>query len=132
MLGGLGDGFVLGGELADVAPPFLFGGDCLVRGQFGADVPDHTVEHRPGSGVRVIAGVRHAVAVIGPVEHDVGIVAVRAAGHGDVEVLPRRGRGGDDVRGFGRHALGSVGGDRVAEVPQTHSPVIVRGRTVTA
>ena len=116
VLGGLGDGFVLGGELADVAPPFLLGGDRLVRGQFGADVLDHAVEHRPGGGVRVVAGVRHPVAVVGPIEDNVGIVPGRAAGHGDVEVLPRRGRGRDDVRRVGRHSLGSMGGDGVAEV----------------
>ncbi len=53
---------------------------------------------------------------IGGVGGDVGVVPVAAAGHGDVEVLPRRRRRGDHVRGVDGDALGAVRGDRVPEL----------------
>ena len=60
--------------------------------------------------------MRHRVFGVFPVDGDIGVVAVGAAGHGDVEVLPRGGGGDDRVRGVGGDALGAVRGDRVAEV----------------
>jgi hypothetical protein len=44
VLGCRGDGLVLDGKLGDRAPLFVFGGDGLVRGQFGTDVLEHPVE----------------------------------------------------------------------------------------
>ena len=117
MLGCGGDGLVLGGELGDRAPLFLFGSDGLVRGEFRADVLQNAVEHGLCVRVRVVAGMRGRVSVIGMVCGDVGVVAVPATGHCDVEVLPRRLRGDDDVRGVGGDSLGAVRGDGVAEVP---------------
>lgn len=49
-----------------------------------------------------------------------------AAGHGHVEVLSGHAGGGQDVGAVDGDALGAVGGRGVAEVPQTHSPLVVR------
>ena len=72
----------------------------------------------PKSTVRAVtssgSGVR--VAVVGLVERDVRDVGLPAAGHRDVEVLPRRRWRDDDVGRVDGDALGAVGGDGVAEV----------------
>lgn len=64
--------------------------------------------------------------IVGGAGGDVGKLPKSTAGHGDVEVLLRRRRRRHRMRGIDRDALGAVPGDRVAEVPQTHLPVIVR------
>ena len=46
VLGGLGDGLVLGGKLGDARPLLLLGGDRLVRGLLGALVLEHPARHR--------------------------------------------------------------------------------------
>ena len=115
VLGCRGDGLVLGGELGDRAPLVLLGDDGLVGGQFRSDVLQNAVQDAACGRVGVVAGVR-LVVVVGAVEDHVGMVGVAAAGHGDVEVLPGRGRFDQDMRGVGRDALGPVGGDRVAEI----------------
>lgn len=85
-----------------------------------------TVEDAACGGVGVLARTR-----LGVVGDHLGAVRVAAADHGDVEVLPSRGRLDEHVRGVGGDAWGAIGGDRVAEVGQTHSPVIVRVCAVT-
>src|SRR5690625_6574589 len=94
----------------------LLGGDRFVCGEFGPDVLHDSVEHGPSSRFGVLAGVRFTVSVIGTVKGDVGMVSMFAAGHGDVEVFPRRRRGDDDVCGVGGDSLCSVGGDGITEI----------------
>ena len=91
MLGGCGDGLVLGGELRDRAPLFLLSDDRLVRREFRSDVLKHAGQDAAAARVGVVAGVRLLV-VVGAVEDHVCVVRCSASGHGDVEVLPRRGR----------------------------------------
>ena len=126
VLAGLGDGLVLRGELTDRPPPILLDRDRLVRRQLRSDVLEHPVEHAPRGRVGVVGRVRGDMSIVGCVGGDVGMVPVPAPGHRDVEVLPRRRRRYHRVRGIDRDPLGAMPGDRVAEVPQTHSPVIVR------
>ena len=84
-----------------------------VRRQVGAAVLEDAVQHGPrGDVIRLGRGV----AVVGLVESDVRDVGVAAAGHGDVEVLPRRRRCHDDVRRVDGDALGTVRGHGVPEV----------------
>ena len=84
--------------------------------QLGTGVLQHPVEDATGGGVGVVAGVRLCM-VVGAVEDHVGMVRLSAAGHGDVEVLPRACWFDQDVSGVGGDALGSMGGHCVAEVP---------------
>ena len=79
----------------------------------GAAVLEHAEEHGAG---RDVVRLGSRVAVVGLVERDVGDVRLPAAGHGDVEVLPRRRRRDDDVGGVDGDALGPVRGDGVPEV----------------
>ena len=84
-----------------------------VRRELGAAVLEDAEQHGPrGDVVRLGRGV----AVVGLVERDVRDVGLAAAGHRDVEVLPRRRRGDDDVRRVDGDALGTVRGDGVPEV----------------
>lgn len=76
VLGGCGDGLVLGGELGDRAPLLLLGDDGLVRGEFGAAVLQNAVEDASCGGMRVVAGVRLRV-VVGAFKCDVGVVGCR-------------------------------------------------------
>lgn len=115
VLAGLGDGLVLRHQLSDGPPALLLGGDGLVRGQLGADVLEHPVQDGPGGGVGVVGGVRGDMRVVCGVGGDVGVVPVPAAGHRDVEGLPRGRRRHDRVRGVDRDALGAVPGDRIPE-----------------
>ena len=85
----------------------------LVRGQACAAVLEHAEQHRPSGDV---IGLGSRVAVVGLVESDVRDVRLPAAGHRDVEVLPGRRRGDDDVGRVDGDALGAVGGDGVPEV----------------
>ena len=54
--------------------------------------------------------------VVGPVQDHVRLVGLLAAGHRDVEVLPRGSRLDQHMGGIDGQALGAVGGDGVAEV----------------
>ena len=54
--------------------------------------------------------------LVGPVEDHVGAVRVLAAGHRDIEVLPRARRLDQDVRGVDGDALRPVCGDGVAQI----------------
>ena len=116
VLGGLRDCLVLRRELRHRTPCLLLGGDGLVRGEFRADVLPYPVEHAPRGRIRIVRGVRCCVAVVGSVGGDVDEVGVPSAGHRNVEVLARRGRIGEHVRGVGRDALSAVGCDGLAEV----------------
>lgn len=99
----------------------------VVGGELFAGVGEDVFED--GLGARGLQGCR-LVGAGYSVGDDVGVVGVSAAGHGDVERFAGHSRGGDDVGGVDGGALGAVGCDGVAEVPQTHSPVNVRVRAV--
>lgn len=82
-----GDRLVLGRELRDRSPCFLFCGDGLVCGELGAHVLQHPVEDGPRGRIRIIRRVWGGVVVVGAVGGDVDEVCVPAAGHRDVQVL---------------------------------------------
>ncbi len=115
MLRGGGEGFVLGCELGDGSPLFVFGGDGFVGGEFGTGVLQHAEQHASRGCARIVARVRALVGVVRLVDGDVGLVGLASAGEGDVEVLPCHGRIHQDVRAVDGDALGAVGGDGVAE-----------------
>ena len=115
VLGSGDDGFVFGGELSDRTPLFLFDGDGLVRGQLRTHMLKHPKQHRPAGDVGGVARMR-LCSFVGPVEDHVGAVSVLAAGHRDIEVLPRARRLDQDVRRVDGDALRPVCGAGVAEV----------------
>lgn len=115
VLGSGDDGFVFGGELSDRTPLFLFDGDGLVRGQLRTHMLKHPKQHRPAGDVGGVARMR-LCSFVGPVEDHVGAVSVLAAGHRDIEVLPRARRLDQDVRRVDGDALRPVRGAGVAEV----------------
>jgi hypothetical protein len=117
VLGGLGDGLVLGGELGDARPLLLLGLDRLVRGLLRALVLEHAVEDRPGGDLILVAGGVLVFLKVGLVGRDIRDVRQAASDHGDVERLPRHRAGVDDqVGGVDGRALRAVGGDRVAQL----------------
>ena len=128
MLGGLRDRLVLRRELRDRPPLLLLRSDSFEGGEFSADVLHDSVEYGPGGGIGVIAWVGLAVSIVGSVDRDVSVIGISPAGHRDIEIFPRCCRGYDGVCGVGRDSLCPVCRDGVAEVPQTHSPMIVRVR----
>ena len=71
VLGGGGDGFVFGGELADVRPDLLLDLDGLVGGGFCADVLEHPEQDAAGSCVEIVTRMRSGVVVVGSVGRDV-------------------------------------------------------------
>ena len=108
-----GDRLEFGGEAVDAAVELVLGLDRLGGREVGAAVLEDAVQHGPrGDVIRL----RRGVAVVGLVEGDVRDVGVAAAGHRDVEVLPRRRRRHDDVRRVDGDALGTMRGDGVPEV----------------
>lgn len=87
MLGGLGDGLVLGSELGDARPLLLLGLDRLMRGLLRALVLEHSAEDRPGRDLILVAGGVLMFLHVGLVGRHVGDVGESASGHGDVERL---------------------------------------------
>jgi hypothetical protein len=112
-LGFGGDRLKLGGQPVDATVEFVLSLDRPSGRQVSAAVLEDAVQHGPGGDV-VRLGRR--VAVVGLVEGDVRDVGLAAAGHGYVEVLPRRRRGHDDVRRVDGDALGAMRGHGIPEV----------------
>lgn len=115
VLGSGDDGFVFGGELSDRTQLLLLDGDGLVRGQLRTHMLKHPKQHRPAGGVGGAARMRLG-SFVGPVEDHVGAVSVLAAGHRDIEVIPRARRLDQDVRRVDDDALRPVCCACVAEV----------------
>ena len=107
------DRLEFGGKAVDSAVQLVLRLHRLERRQARAAVLEYPEEHRSSGDV---VRLWRRVAVVGLVESDVRDVGLAAPAHRDVEVLPSRRRGDDDMRRVDRDALGAVRGDGVPEV----------------
>ena len=69
-----------------------------------------------GGGFEVVAGMGLGVVFVRAVDSDIGMVCLAATGNGDIEVLPRRRGGDNNMGGVSGDALRPMGGDRISKV----------------